>query len=93
MSGHSTNKQHGRDRETAFRSTDPELVDALNAFDGIDTLGSCAGQPQPFRGGQWRSSASAEHYCADSKRLLVPEDQVVGVLSRYELWVLPGMLP
>ena len=29
------------------------LVDALNAFDGVATLGSCGGHPEPLRGGQW----------------------------------------
>ena len=29
------------------------LVDALNAFDGIATLGSCGGHPEPLKGGQW----------------------------------------
>jgi len=29
------------------------LVDALNAFDGIATLGSCGGHPEPVKGGQW----------------------------------------
>jgi hypothetical protein len=29
------------------------LVDALNAFDGIATLGSCGGHPKPLKGGQW----------------------------------------
>ena len=29
------------------------LVDALNAFDGIATLGSCGGHPEPLNGGQW----------------------------------------
>ena len=30
-----------------------ELVDALNAFDGVATLGSCGGHPEPLKGGQW----------------------------------------
>lgn len=37
-------------------SIDPtiqRLVDALNAFDGIDTVGSCGGHPEPLKGGQW----------------------------------------
>jgi hypothetical protein len=29
------------------------LVDALNAFDGVATLGSCGGHPEPLEGGQW----------------------------------------
>jgi hypothetical protein len=29
------------------------LVDALNAFAGIHTIGSCGGHPEPLRGGQW----------------------------------------
>ena len=29
------------------------LVDALNAFDGVATLGSCGGHPEPLKGGQW----------------------------------------
>jgi hypothetical protein len=29
------------------------LVDALNAFDGIRTHGSCGGHPEPLLGGQW----------------------------------------
>jgi hypothetical protein len=29
------------------------LVNALNAFDGIATLGSCGGHPEPLKGGQW----------------------------------------
>ena len=29
------------------------LVVALNAFDGIATLGSCGGHPEPLKGGQW----------------------------------------
>jgi hypothetical protein len=30
-----------------------KLVDALNAFDGVATLGSCGGHPAPLKGGQW----------------------------------------
>lgn len=30
-----------------------KLVDALNAFDGVATLGSCGGHPEPLEGGQW----------------------------------------
>jgi len=29
------------------------LVDALNAFGGIATLGSCGGHPEPLKEGQW----------------------------------------
>jgi hypothetical protein len=29
------------------------LVDALNAFEGVATLGSCGGHPEPLKGGQW----------------------------------------
>ena len=29
------------------------LVDALNAFEGIHTIGSCGGHPEPLNGGQW----------------------------------------
>lgn len=29
------------------------LVNALNAFDGITTIGSCGGHPKPLKGGQW----------------------------------------
>ena len=29
------------------------LVDALNSFDGVATLGSCGGHPEPLKGGQW----------------------------------------
>lgn len=30
-----------------------QLVDALNAFAGIHTIGSCGGHPEPLKGGQW----------------------------------------
>jgi hypothetical protein len=29
------------------------LVEALNAFDGIETVGSCGGHPPPLKDGQW----------------------------------------
>jgi len=29
------------------------LVDALSAFDGMASLGSCGGHPEPLEGGQW----------------------------------------
>jgi len=38
------------------RTIDPliqRLVDALNAFDGIQTHGSCGGHPEPLLRGQW----------------------------------------
>ena len=38
------------------QSIDPpiqHLVDALNAFAGIHTIGSCGGHPEPLHGGQW----------------------------------------
>ena len=33
------------------------LVDALNAFDGIRTHGSCGGHTEPLQGGQWPAGA------------------------------------
>ncbi len=33
------------------------LVDALNAFDGVQTHGSCGGHPEPLKGGQWPAGA------------------------------------
>jgi hypothetical protein len=29
------------------------LVDALNAFEGIETIGNCGGHAEPLKGGQW----------------------------------------
>jgi hypothetical protein len=34
-----------------------QLVDALNAFRGIRTIGSCGGHPEPVTGGQWPAGA------------------------------------
>jgi hypothetical protein len=30
-----------------------QLVEALNAFAGVHTIGSCGGHPEPLKGGQW----------------------------------------
>jgi len=43
-----------------MRVIDPpvqRLVGALNAFDGIETIGSCGGHPAPLRGGQWAAGS------------------------------------
>jgi hypothetical protein len=29
------------------------LVDAINAFEAVATIGSCGGHPEPLKGGQW----------------------------------------
>ena len=33
------------------------LVESLNAFRGIRTLGSCGGHPAPLKGGQWEEGS------------------------------------
>ncbi len=42
----------------AIDSSIRRLVDALNAFDGIQTIGNCGGHPEALKGGQWPSGST-----------------------------------
>ena len=55
-------------RETDGPSIDPaigRLVNALNAFEGIETIGSCGGHPEPLKGGQWPAGTWYVKFCVD----------------------------